>query len=129
MMDFNFDALTSAAESMSSTPSPAAEPIAAVQDYTNYVSPTAPPIEVAEALNSLTPDIMQDAESEVPEISEPAALPLATTVIQTPAKKIIQEINREEEKDLLSCSNEIEEMNKDVTPDDQEAFIDLFGRL
>jgi hypothetical protein len=133
MMDFNFDALTSAAESMSSTPtsSPAPEPVAAVQDYTNYASPTAPspPIEVAEALNSLSPDIMQDAESEVPEISEPAPLPLATTVIQTPAKKIIQEVEKEEEKDLLSCSNEVEEMNKDVTPDDQEAFIDLFGRL
>ena len=129
MMDFNFDALTSAAESISSTPATSPEPITAVQDYTNYESPTAPPIEVAEALNSLTPDIMQDVESEVPEISEPASLPLATTVVQTPAKKIIQEINREEEKDLLSCSNEIEEMNKDVTPDDQEAFIDLFGRL
>lgn len=129
MMDFNFDALTSAAESMSSTPAPAPEPTTAVQDYTNYASPTAPQTEVAETLNSLTPDIMQDAGSEVPEISEPAPLPLATTVIQTPAKKIIQEVEKEEEKDLLSCSNEVEEMNKDVTPDDQEAFIDLFGRL
>ena len=128
MMDFNFDALTSAVESMPSTPAPSPEPIAAVQDYTDYASP-APQIEVAETLNSLTPDIMQDAGSEVPEISEPAPLPLATTVIQTPAKKIIQEVEKEEDKDLLSCSNEVEEMNKDVTPDDQEAFIDLFGRL
>jgi len=109
MQEFNFDALTSAAGSMSTS----STEVQQTQNQNNDV------------INSLSDDVMQEVDSNAPEVAE-SPVPLATNI--TPARKIINEVEKEEEKDLLS-EQEDGSYGEEASSDEQEAFIDLFGRL
>jgi hypothetical protein len=118
--DFNFDALTSAAVTESLAQAQTPTPALATPSYSESAD-----------INSLSSDIMQDAEQGVSEIAEPTPVPLATKVVSnpasTPAKRIIAESGKEEEEDLLSQEENM--YGEEAAPDEKEAFIDLFGRL
>ena len=139
MMDFNFDALTNAATDAASSMSPisteqnsSSQTATAAQSssYSEASASSASYSDNAEVINSLSSDIMQDAESPVEEVAEPAP-PALAKVVQTPAKRIIEAEKKDEEEDLLSQeeNNYGTAENSDAPSEDQEAFIDLFGRL
>ena len=117
--DFNFDALTTAAESMNPAQDTPTTQATAAPDYSG----------AAEILGSLSSDIVDGVgdEEHVPEVAEPAPPPLAAKVFTTPVKKPVEDEVKEEDKDLLS--REEEGYGEEANPDEQEAFIDLFGRL
>jgi hypothetical protein len=127
MIDFNFDALTNAATNEASSMSP----VSTEQNSSSQTS--ASPVSYsdnAEVINSLSSDIMQDTEPPVEDVAEPAP-PALAKVVQTPVKRIIEAEKKDEEEDLLSQEehNYGTDGNNDAPSEDQEAFIDLFGRL
>ena len=140
MQEFNFDALTSAAGSISepsalesassNTSSSSASNTYADSSGSNSSSGSSnAPIDyagIADTLGSITSEIISNDEPELPEVAEPAPSLLAKNVVTTAPTKKVEEV-KEEDADMLS--KEEEYYGEDASTDEKEAFLDLFGRM
>ncbi|MEM2974102.1 MAG: hypothetical protein QW112_00525 [Candidatus Micrarchaeia archaeon] len=113
IIDFNFEALTSAVESMSASQAPRPGTTSTIENTNAGMS----------FIDSLSSEIMQDGAESVEAVT---ASPTPATIPYSPAKRIVENA-KDEEEDLLSKEDEY--YGEEATSEEKEAFIDLFGRL